>query len=139
MRDQLDEDAFLLSDKVKVLVKMLEKSHTDNNDVKTIIFVKDRSVAVYLKKLLHGGEDDSSSSSSQFGDSNEDPSAANRSTDTNFLPGILDQRKFRIGFAMGFKSKNIVNRAYKSLNTEKMSLYEDVLGQLPSIRTIKLS
>ena len=40
---------------------------------------------------------------------------------------------------MGFKSKNIVNRAYKSLNTEKMSLYEDVLGQLPSIRTIKLS
>ena len=55
------------------------------------------------------------------------------------MPGILDQRKFRIGFAMGFKSKNIVNRAYKSLNTEKMSLYEDVLGQLPSIRTIKLS
>ena len=42
----------MLSDKVKVLVKMLEKSHTENNDVKTIIFVKDRSVAVYLKKLL---------------------------------------------------------------------------------------
>lgn len=118
---------------------MLEKSHTENNDVKTIIFVKDRSVAVYLKKLLHGDEDDSSSSSSQFSDSNEDPSAAHRSTDTNFLPGILDHRKFRIGFAMGFKSKNIVNRAYKSLNTEKISLYEDVLGQLPSIRTIKLS
>ena len=48
---------------------MLEKSHTENNDVKTIIFVKDRSVAVYLKKLLQGEDDGSSSSSSQFGDS----------------------------------------------------------------------
>ena len=80
----------MLSDKVKVLVKMLEKSHTENNDVKTIIFVKDRSVAVYLKKLLQGEDDGSSSSSSQFGDSNEDPSAPHRSIDTNFLTGILD-------------------------------------------------
>lgn len=35
---------------------MLERSHDANPDVKTIIFVKDRSVAVYLKKLLAGEE-----------------------------------------------------------------------------------
>ena len=40
---------------------------------------------------------------------------------------------------MGFKSKNIVNKAYRALNTEKLSMYQDVLGQLPSVRSIKLS
>jgi len=28
--------------------------------------------------------------------------------------GFLDPEKFRIGFAMGPKSKNLVNKAYKS-------------------------
>ena len=37
-----------------MLIRMLENSYEENNDVKTIIFVKDRSVAVYLKKLLSG-------------------------------------------------------------------------------------
>ena len=36
---------------------MLNASYAENPRVKTIIFVKDRSVAVYLKKLL-AGEDD---------------------------------------------------------------------------------
>jgi len=40
---------------------------------------------------------------------------------------------------MGFKTKNIVNLAYKALNTEKVSMYQDVLGQLPSVKSIKLS
>ena len=40
---------------------------------------------------------------------------------------------------MGFKSRNIVNKAYRALNTEKISMYQDVLGQLPSVRSIKLS
>lgn len=54
MNSDVDPDAFMISDKVKVLIDMLEKSHAARNDVKTIIFVKDRSVAVYLKKLLQG-------------------------------------------------------------------------------------
>ena len=29
---------------------------------------------------------------------------------------------------MGFKTKNIVNLAYKALNTEKVEMYQDVLG-----------
>ncbi len=33
---------------------ILNKSYNDNPNVKTIIFVKDRSVAVYLKKILSG-------------------------------------------------------------------------------------
>ena len=47
--------------------------------------------------------------------------------------------KFRIGFAMGFKSRNIVNKAYRALNTEKVSMINDVLGQLPSVRAVKLT
>lgn len=53
--------------------------------------------------------------------------------------GLLDSSKFTIGFAMGYKSKNIVNRAYKSMNTEHLALYEDFLSQLPSVRSIKLT
>ena len=41
---------------------------------------------------------------------------------------MLDRNKFKIGFAMGFKSKNIVNKAYKAFNTEKVSMIHDVLG-----------
>ena len=37
---------------------MLKQSYAENKDVKTIIFVKDRSVACYLKKLLAGEEVD---------------------------------------------------------------------------------
>lgn len=53
--------------------------------------------------------------------------------------GMLDRNKFRIGFAMGFKSKNVVNKAYKSLNTEKVSMIHDVLGGLPSVKAVKLT
>ena len=35
---------------------MLNTSYEENNNIKTIIFVKDRSVAVYLKKLLAGDD-----------------------------------------------------------------------------------
>ena len=52
MGSEIDQDAFMVSDKVKVLIDMLKKTHTEKADAKTIIFVKDRSVAVYLKKLL---------------------------------------------------------------------------------------
>ena len=53
--------------------------------------------------------------------------------------GMLDKNKFRIGFAMASKSKNIVNKAYKAFNTEKVSMIHDVLGQLPSVRAVKLT
>lgn len=127
MNSEVDRDAFMVSDKITVLIDMLNESHAAKNDVKTIIFVKDRSVAVYLKKLLQGDE-------------NGGKGEANNDTSRNgFLHGLLDKDKFKIGFAMGFKAKNIVNRAYKSLNTDEISLEEDVLGSLPSIGTIKLS
>ena len=40
---------------------------------------------------------------------------------------------------MASKSKNIVNKAYKAFNTEKVSMIHDVLGQLPSVRAVKLT
>ena len=45
-----------MSEKIKVLIRMLNDSYEANRDVKTIVFVKDRSVAVYLKKILVGEE-----------------------------------------------------------------------------------
>jgi hypothetical protein len=43
-----------ISDKVRVLIKILNESYEKNDKTKTIIFVKDRSVAFYLKKILRG-------------------------------------------------------------------------------------
>ena len=43
-----------ISNKVNALVEILNKSLQDDPKLKTIIFVKDRSVAVYLKKILSG-------------------------------------------------------------------------------------
>ena len=43
-----------ISNKVNALVEILNKSFAEDPHVKTIIFVKDRSVAVYLKKILSG-------------------------------------------------------------------------------------
>ena len=40
---------------------------------------------------------------------------------------------------MGFKSRNLVNKAYRSTNTQRVTIYQDVLSQLPSCRSIKLS
>ena len=130
----LDEDSFQVSDKIRTLIKMLNKSYDENPNVKTIIFVKDRSVAVYLKKLL-AGDDDLDNSSSSRADDDE-----NNANNREFISkGMMNKDHFKIGFAMGFKSKNIVNKAYKALNTEKVSMYQDVLGQLPSVRSVKLS
>lgn len=61
----LDRNSFQVSDKVRQLIKMLNKSYDANHNVKTIIFVKDRSVAVYLKKLLAGEEQSRDSDSSE--------------------------------------------------------------------------
>jgi ERCC4-related helicase len=43
-----------LSNKLKKLVDILNDNYEKNPHLKTIIFVKDRSVAVYLKKMLTG-------------------------------------------------------------------------------------
>ena len=45
-----------MSDKIRELIKILNSSYEKNDSIKTIIFVKDRSVAVYLKKLLAGDD-----------------------------------------------------------------------------------
>lgn len=87
---------------------MLISSYEQNNNVKTIIFVKDRSVAVYLKKILMGTEDRESGKSK---------------SGAGHLKGLLDPERFKIGFAMGFKSKSIVNKAYRALNINKVSMY----------------
>lgn len=55
--------------------------------------------------------------------------------------GYLDKTKFRIGFAMGPKNKNLVNKAYKSTksNVGRGIEYKALSQQFPSCRTIKLT
>jgi len=43
-----------ISNKIRKLTEILKDSYRDNCNLKTIIFVKDRSVAVYLQKILSG-------------------------------------------------------------------------------------
>jgi ERCC4-related helicase len=50
---------------------------------------------------------------------------------------MLDKEKFRIGFAMGFKSKNMVSRAYRSMNTK--TELKEVISKIPSCKSIKLT
>ena len=104
--------------------------------MKTIIFVKDRSVAVYLKKLLAGDDKEHRASQSEVDpddNAQDNPEADGASShyqsSREFITeGLLDKKHFRIGFAMGFKTKNIVNKAYRALNTDQISMYQDVLG-----------
>ena len=48
------ERAESLNNKVTTLWSILKKSHLPDQNFKTIVFVKERSVAVYLKKILEG-------------------------------------------------------------------------------------
>jgi ERCC4-related helicase len=57
------------------------------------------------------------------------------------LKGLLDKKHFRIGYAMGPKSKNLVNKAYKSTKMQngKELEFKALTTQFPSCRSIKLS
>lgn len=100
------------------------EKQNNGNQPKTIIFVKDRSVAVYLKKILNG-------------------SSEIREQDRKYFEAeeLLDTKKFRIGFAMGPKSKNLVNKAYKSTKVQSGHelKFKAITQQFPSCRTIKLT
>ena len=43
-----------ISNKIRKLSEILRDSYKKDKNLKTIIFVKDRSVAVYLQKILSG-------------------------------------------------------------------------------------
>ena len=81
-------------------------------------------MAVYLKKILNG-------------------SSEIKPGDKKYFEGkdLLDTKKFRIGFAMGPKSKSLINKAYKStkLQTGHELKFKAITQQFPSCRTIKLT
>lgn len=122
-----DEES-LLSDKIEKLIEILKSSYDEfeqqngQNFMKTIIFVKDRSVAVYLKKILSGEY---------------------RESDRKWFDKSisLDRKKFRIGFAMGPRTNNLVNKAYKSTKQQsgKGLEFKTLTQQFPSCRTVKLT
>jgi hypothetical protein len=84
----LTNETFSISSKVEKLISILNHEHVrceqDSNRLRAIIFVKDRSVAVYLKKVLEArlnvSEDLNSNEKEAKGDADE---------------------KFRIGYAIG--------------------------------------
>ena len=75
----LQSDEFKVSDKITKLIDILNKSYAKDNKIKTIIFVKDRSVAVYLQKLLAGDKNFQRNAS---GPSNEAQGPADENDDT---------------------------------------------------------
>jgi ERCC4-related helicase len=110
-------DETQISQKIQKLVSILKESYLKDPKLKSIIFVKDRSVAVYLKKLLTG-----------------DTSKKNYE-----CLGLLDRDSFKIGFAMGLKRISLINQAYKSTNIKNTDVFKDVLSKIPSCKSIKLS
>ena len=139
-KSQLQEEN-PISNKVAKLVEILQEAYEANPNLKSIIFVKDRSVAVYLKKVLSGSfsQDQKNILNQDSADSSIAGKAGNSSIGIG--KGLLDEKKFHIGFAMGFKSKNLVNRACKSTKTKTQNaeFFKDVLSQMPSCKSIKLS
>jgi len=63
----------------------------------------------------------------------------NESFSTTFKQGLLDRNQFRVEMAMGVKSRNLVNRAYRSTNRENVDFYKDVLSRIPTCSSVKLS
>jgi ERCC4-related helicase len=99
----------------------MNANYEKNPHLKTIIFVKDRSVAVYLKKMLTGCK-------------NQEQSDL-----TYDCSGLLDSQRFSLGFAMGLKRMSLINQAYKSTNIKNTDIYKDLLSKVPSCKSIKIS
>jgi hypothetical protein len=80
-----------VSGKVSQLISILSSEYDVNPRLKAIIFVKDRSVATYLKKIL-------------------DYELARAGGDL--------ASKLRCNFAIGFQGKSLTNKAYRSTKTD---------------------
>lgn len=80
-----------VSGKVSQLISILSSEYDLNPRLKAIIFVKDRSVATYLKKIL-------------------DYELARAGGDL--------MTKLRCNFAIGFQGKSLTNKAYRSTKTD---------------------
>ena len=78
-----------MSGKVKELFKILEQEEKEKRNLKAIIFVKDRSVATYLKKIMDYHVKKENLLSDEFSEFS--------------MTDISDRTaKFRCGYAIGF-------------------------------------
>lgn len=92
-----------VSKKVMELVSLLNKEMELNKQPpKVIIFVKDRIIAFYLKKIL------------------EEQSNLRKENRHHFDDKKLLHAKYHVEMAMGPRGKNLVNRAYKSTKPSAM-------------------
>ena len=95
------EDRNEVSGKVSQLVRIVESEQAKNPKLKAIVFVKDRSVATYLKQILDfmfvrsSKKLNEASLMSMFHDSIRDP-------DFNRVNYDNPNPKFRCNFAIGF-------------------------------------
>jgi hypothetical protein len=68
--------------------------------------VKDRSVAVYLKKMLHGNKPDNTPIKINLNEGYMDLETNNSDY---ICEGLLNSNLFKIGFAMGLKRMSLIN------------------------------
>ena len=129
------EDRNEVSGKVSQLVRILESEQAKNPKLKAIVFVKDRSVATYLKKILDfmfaRAELRLSEANlmSMFHESIRNPEASRvKDEDAN--------TKFRCNFAIGFQGKSLTNKAYRSTKSleDEISQLEDFLPQFSHVK-----
>ena len=129
------EDRNEVSGKVSQLVRILESEQANNPKLKAIVFVKDRSVATYLKKILDfmfARADlrlSEANLMSMFHDSLRNPEASRLMADDA-------NTKFRCNFAIGFQGKSLTNKAYRSTKSleDEISQLEDFLPQFSHVK-----
>ena len=102
------------SGKIYKLMKILEAEERRNPRLKAIIFVKDRSVATYLKKILDFMFP--RMGAAHYGGAEEDVQAVLNHDLSQYLSGEDPpmSEKFRCSFAIGFQGKSLTNKAYRS-------------------------
>jgi len=110
----------------------MKESYEKNSKLKTIIFVKDRSVAFYLQKLLSGNKINQVTQ-----DLNENYDQ--KVDESHLCDGLLEKNIFKVGFALGQQQKNLVNQAYRSTNIQRADFFKDVLQGIPSCSSVKMT
>eukprot|EP00347_Sterkiella_histriomuscorum_P010525 403375951 len=141
---QFDYNLQNISPKAQKLIETLDKEYeqrkSKGQELKAIIFVKDRIIAEYLKRILSQYYESQQNLAQQKEDNqsqlNTEESSSNQSNILDMLNEYQHQYdKFRFGLAIGQKGRGLINKAVNSTNKQKilnqideMEVFENLLG-----------
>ncbi|CDW74385.1 cre-dcr-1 protein [Stylonychia lemnae] len=149
--DRSLNENYYLSGKVNELIRILEKEYESrkqqeqNQNLKAIIFVKDRIVAEYLKRILesrYNQQNNQSDLSRVLDDKSLNLDDGFSIDDEELQQQQLNYQsnsKFKFGLAIGYQGKSMMNKAYKSTKVPKNDDIEDYICSLPKFSPVQLS